>query len=177
MCKSVRYCQFPLIIFWAGSALQSWQWWPCCPSWRGHACWALCRSLCGLETRRRCSCWGASSPWTCTRHGRLSGGGGDKETDIVHFNVPRRFETVMKRFWAVRQNIGLNLDYTHGRGGGSDELTFLGDIFVQPPSSTVCSQRCTEFVKNRHHWNRWARSLLKSAASCTEPPSSDVLRS
>lgn len=24
--------------------------------------------------------------------------GGNKETDIVHFNVPRRFETVMKRF-------------------------------------------------------------------------------
>lgn len=115
MCKSVRYCQFLLVIFWAGSALQSWQWWPGCPSWRGHACWALCRSPCGPETRRRCSCWGASSPWTCTRHGRLSGGG-DKETDTVHFNVPRRFQTVMKRFCAAHRNIGLNLDYTHGLG-------------------------------------------------------------
>lgn len=83
---------FLLIIFGAGSALQSWQWWPYCPSSHGRACWVLCRSLCKPETRRRCSCSGASSPWTCTRHGRLSGE--DREADSTHFNELLKKETV-----------------------------------------------------------------------------------
>lgn len=78
MCKYVCYCLFLLVIFGVGSALQSWRWWPCCPSSRGHACWVLCRNLCKPETRRRCSCSGANSPWTCTHRGRLSAGGTER---------------------------------------------------------------------------------------------------
>lgn len=55
-----------------GNVWQSWRWWPCCLSLRGHACWGRCRSPCKQKTHRRCSCWAAMSPWTCTHPQRPS---------------------------------------------------------------------------------------------------------